>query len=93
MEFSPLRKVFAFYLEHGLETPQKEQKLGVKGFSKTSVMDGVKKEQKQGRDERMQEHSPTSTTFIQMLGSLLHSFISALFLSFSGSIHNVKTDH
>ena len=53
---------FVFYLEVGLETPQKEKKLGKKVSVKLDFKLGMdlKKVQKQGRDERMQEDYPTS---------------------------------
>ena len=75
---------FVFYLEGGLENPQKEQKVGKK-FSKTSFqlrMD-LKRGQKQGRDERTQEDYPTSAVyFYRCRVVFLHSFISSLFLYF-----------
>ena len=65
-----------FYLEGGLETSQKEQKLG-KSFYKTSFHLGMgpKKVQKQGRDESTQKDYHTSAVyFFKMYGSLLVSF-------------------
>ena len=61
------------FVEVGLETPRKS--MG-KNFCTTLFQVGMdlKKVQKQGRDERTQEHYPTSAVYF------LHSFISALFL-------------
>ena len=56
-----------------------------KSFSKTSFQVGMdlKNVQKQGRVERTQEDYPASAKITQQMpGSLLRSFISALFLSF-----------
>ena len=64
-------------MEGGLENPKKELKLGEDSLCKTSFQlgMGLKKGQKQGRDERTQEDYPTSAVyFFQMLGSLLAFF-------------------
>ena len=57
--------VFVFCLEVGLETPQKEQKLGKKCFCESSFQVGmkVKKGQKQDRAERTQKGYLTSAMY------------------------------
>ena len=95
--FSPRAKVSAcstinafIYLEGDLETLEKERKLAKKVFLKlhfTSRSMELKNGQKQGRDERTQEDYRKSAKIrSRCLALFLHSFISALFLSFFSSI-------
>ena len=80
-----LDSAFVFYLEIGLETPEKRTETREKSFCKTWFEVGMEPEkvQKQGRDERTQEDYPTSGVyFCRCRVVFLRSFISALFLYF-----------
>ena len=78
--------VMYMYLEGGLENPWKRTETRGKSFCKSSFnlrLMELKIGQKQGRDERTQEDYKTSVVyFCSCLVVFLHSFISALFLSF-----------
>ena len=77
---------FVFYLEGGLENTRKRTETREKSLWKTwfQLGMGLKKVQKQGRDERMQGDYPISALyFCRCQVVFLRSFISALFLYFS----------
>ena len=85
MFISSTINVFVFYLEGGLETPEKEQKLE-KSFCRTlyQLRVDLRKWGKQGRNEKKQQDYPTYSMYIlQELGSLTVFFhlclVSVLF--------------
>ena len=81
-------KRICLLFESWFRNPQKKDTME-KSFCATSFQVGMdlKKVQKQGRDQRTQEHYPTPAVyFCRCRVVFLHSFISALFL-YSFQVH------